>query len=331
MPSIDGRGGHHWAESTVLALGTFLTRSIDPTMFSARIESLHCLDGVCISPGGEAAIGMAAVPNSSEVLACQVVRWRWDGPREPNTPPVTEHIQLSSDCVPAEDPHLVAALAPDLVVLDDDRHLHLTDLHTGAWVSTPKLGTNPPDMFPADRGRAMIFVANNGAVSRADSTGIRIVSAEHTPCSQPTGDDTVVSPSGNWVVQTCLDDVGVIGDFTPVSEFGSIVRISASGIERFDGIPMRTLAVDDDGNALLYSYDRDDNDREPRGLFVLDASGEVVRVDDLEPTPRPLVGGYISAQPGGFGVGSGRYPVADCLGAAALMRLVGGGSCGAPP
>ncbi|HET6584350.1 MAG TPA: hypothetical protein VFG69_12900, partial [Nannocystaceae bacterium] len=228
---------------------------------------------------------------------CTLVRWRWDGPREPDTPPIVETLPLSADCPAFEDPWLIGALAPDLVVLDDDDDIHLTDLTTDAWVSMPKLGSAVPLMYAVDQGRAMLFVADNGAVSRADDTGVRIVSAEHTACSRIT--DPRVSPSGNWVVMTCLDDTSSLPfDFAPVGDFGSIVRVSAAGLERFDGIPMIPLAVDDDGNALFYSFDRDDDDRSPRGLFVLDASGEVVRVDDLEPTPRRLVNiGYISAEP----------------------------------
>ena len=292
FPGVDARGGFAWAEPTLLAVGEMHTRSIDPEQFPARIDDIWCLDRVCVTPEGEAIIAMQPDP-----LPCTLLRWRWDGAHEPNTPPIVETLPLSPDCPRNEDPWLIAALAPDLVVLDDDDHIHLTDLTTGAWVSMPKLGVGPPLRYAVDEGRAMLFVADNGAVSRADDTGVRIVNAEHTACSRIT--DPVVSPSGNWVLQTCLDDTSAVPfDFTPVGEFGSIVRVSAAGLERFDGIPMIPLAVDDDGNGLLYSFDRDDDDRSPRGLFVLDAAGEVVRVDELEPTPRRLVNvGYISAEP----------------------------------
>jgi hypothetical protein len=62
---------------------------------------------------------------------------------------------------------------------------------------------------------------------------------------------------------------------------------------------MRGLAIDDGGNALLYSFASGDNDQEPRGLFVLDANGHLARVDALEPTPLELTAGspyYFSAQ-----------------------------------
>lgn len=288
FPGDVERGGSTWNELTLLALGQFAVRGVDGDDAS-RIDDAWCVDRLCITPDGEAALGM-----SPSLAACELVRWRWDGPRDPNTPPVVETIPLAPDCPESTDPWIIAALGPNLVALDDRDHIHLTDLTTGAWVSTPKLGSSPPTMVPVDRGRAMLFVAANGAISRADETGVRIVNAEHTICAQA---QTVVSPSGNWVLQTCLDDTGLGGALTPVSDFGSIVRISASGLERYDGIPMRPLAIDDEGSGLLYSYDRDDNDREPRGLFVLAPSGEVSRVDDLEPTPRPLVGiEYISAE-----------------------------------
>jgi len=298
MPGADVRGGATWTEPTLLALGGLVARAVDPDADPPRIDDFWCIDRLCITPDGEAAIAMQDEyePTLGRPRPCELLRWRWDGPREPNTPPVVETIPLAGECPAAKDPWIIAALSPDLIVLDDQDTLHLTDLASGAWVSTPKLGTSPPLMFPVDQGRAMVFVANNGAVTRADETGVRIVSAEHTYCSALDPPGPVVSPSGNWVVQTCLDDLGALGDFAPVAEFGSIVRISASGVERFEGIPMRPLAVDDGGNALLYSFDRDDNDREPRGLFVLDASGEIARVDELEPTPKRLQPNqYISA------------------------------------
>jgi len=295
LPGDDTRGGQAWAEPTRLAVGELRGRDVDPD--TSRIEQTWCRHGVCITPDGEAAITMAPDADGDGIVSCELLRWRWDGPREPGEPPEVEVLPLSWQCPTSEDPFLVAALAPDLVVLDDGNHVHLTDLTTGAWVSTPKLGSSTVQMLPAEQGRAMLFVANNGAVSRADATGIRIVSGEHAVCSRL--GDPIVSPSGNWVVQSCLGDTSQLPvDFAPIPDFGSTVRISALGLERFDGIPMRALAVDDDGNTLLYSFDADDGDRAPRGLFVLDASGQMVRVDELEPAPRPLMGtGYFSAQP----------------------------------
>ena len=48
---------------------------------------------------------------------------------------------------------------------------------------------------------------------------------------------------------------------------------------------MRPIAVDDDGNALLFSVSPDDDDEVPRGLFVLTGDGQLTRVDELEPSP----------------------------------------------
>jgi hypothetical protein len=227
MPGDDVRGGSTWTEPTLLALGEFAGRAVDPEAVQPRIDDFWCIDRLCITPDGEAAIAMQTEYDAFTGLprTCELLRWRWDGPREPNTPPSIETIPLSDECPRAKDPWIIAALSPDLIVLDDEDSIHLTDLATGAWVSTPKLGAGPPSLFSVDQGRAMVFVANNGAITRADETGVRIVNAEHTYCSQL--DEPVVSPGGAWVVLTCLDDLGAVGDFVPAPEFGSIVRISS--------------------------------------------------------------------------------------------------------
>ena len=66
---------------------------------------------------------------------------------------------------------------------------------------------------------------------------------------------------------------------------GQVQRVSVLGAELYGGIPMRPIAIDDDGNALLYSISSDEDDDTPRGLFVLSGDGTLSRVDELEPFP----------------------------------------------
>ena len=97
----------------------------------------------------------------------------------------------------------------------------------------------------------------------------------------------------------------------PTNELAAVVRVSALGLERYDGLPMAPLAIDDAGNALLYTFDPDDDDAKPRGMFVLEGDGRLTRIDDLEPTPAQLgVSGMLEVYfarsadwPGGGGPG----------------------------
>jgi hypothetical protein len=105
-------------------------------------------------------------------------------------------------------------------------------------------------------------------------------------------DGFAVSPGGAWVVQSCNGQNG-----GPDGLDGQIQRISVLGSEIYAGLPMRPIAVDDEGNALLYSIASDDDDGVPRGLFVLTGDGQLTRVDELEPFP----GQVLVATPDGVG------------------------------
>jgi hypothetical protein len=88
----------------------------------------------------------------------------------------------------------------------------------------------------------------------------------------------------------------------PDDEVRTVVRISGLGMETFDGISMRALAIDDGGNALMYSFSAPDNEHAPRGLFVLAGDGNLARVDTLEPAAQELTSPtqgsyYFGAQP----------------------------------
>jgi hypothetical protein len=63
-------------------------------------------------------------------------------------------------------------------------------------------------------------------------------------------------------------------------------------MQRFQGVPMWAVAIDDDGDLLLHSRDDQDFSLElllppdpPRNLYVLSAGGELARIDALEPDP----------------------------------------------
>ncbi len=254
-----------------LARGTLSAAVTISSAFPRRVGKGWCVDGLCIAPDGDAAIA------KSPLTSCQLRVFAPEQAGSDGLAPVLE-VALPPAC-PGTDPHLVAAIAGDLVVLDDDASVYLADLTRRTWSALPKLGPGAPQLLPIVRGRGILLVSSDGSVSRIDADGMRVVSSEHVQCAVL--DRPIASPEGGWVVQTCLGLPDVISEMTP--DFGSVIRVSALGVERFDGIPMRTLAVDDAGNVLLYSFDPKDKEQAPRGLFVLDGDGRMTRVDELEP------------------------------------------------
>ena len=171
---------------------------------------------------------------------------------------------------------LFAQIGYDTVVLDDDDRFYVVDLGTLEVKAGPKLWDTSGVVRIADRGRAVVMISADSRVTRIDADGVRLVSTEAHPCVGPTL-PVRVSPSGYWAVRACNGD----GTFVPTDQ-GTTLRISPLGLEAFNGIPMLPLAVDDEGNAVLFSFD---NDGDPRGLFVLTADGTVHRTDALEPQP----------------------------------------------
>jgi len=252
------------------------TRAIDGSSFPGRIgrRSGWCSAGFCVTPDGDAAIGVA--PD-----LCQLYRWRpaLHGSDGSSRPP--REIDLPLGCGVLTEPHLLAALDAGHVLLDDEERLYLADLDAGLWTAMPKLGIGQDTvMLAADGGRVMNLVAASGALMRADVDGLQVVSAERAACASV--GPPLTSPGGGWVLMTCRGGDAAV-DLG--ASLGTVLRISALGLERFDGLAMRGLGIDDGGNALLYSYDPDDNEAVPRGMFVLEASGTLARVDELEPTP----------------------------------------------
>ncbi len=174
--------------------------------------------------------------------------------------------------------------------------MHLWNRESGELDSLPVLGNPPYYSVAVGQGSGALLISTSGPVLRADSDGLRPISLTTTPCA-PAG-TPVVSPSGGWVAWTCFDDT---------SEFslaqGVVVRVSALGLERFVGVPMQALAIDDAGDLLLFSVETILDDTldgveaqdVPRNLFVLGSEGVLARVDSLEPAPTPVLIGEVGA------------------------------------
>lgn len=233
---------------------------------------MGCPQRVCVAPSGRQVFAMASLQGP-----CDLMRWSWV--EAENTSALTPAERVPLACPGSEVTLLAAVLEDDLVVLDDRRRLYLMDLTAGSVSAIPKpVGTL--SSYLAARGRVLLVTSSQGEVVRIDAQGPRMVSGIQTPC-EVTG-EPVISPSGTWVVQTCNTEGGGLG--LP----GQVRRVSVLGVELLSGIPMRPVAVDDEGNALLYSVsadEDDDDDLVPRGLFVLTGDGQLTRVDELEPFP----------------------------------------------
>lgn len=189
-------------------------------------------------------------------------------------------------------------------VIDRDRSLwlssgllHWWDQRSDELRSLPVLGEGPFHVFAIERGRGALFMSITGPVLRADHDGLRPVSLVTTPCLAV--GDPVVSPKGGWLAWTCVD---AISEFSVAQ--GAVVRVSALGLDRFAGVPMTPLAIDDEGHLLLASVVDVANDsldgiatqNVPRNLYVLSREGVLTRIDELEPAPAAVfVGGEFGA------------------------------------
>ncbi len=233
-----------------------------------------CPEGVCMSPSGRVLWTLAGDGE------CDLQRWSWveAGSAQVDTLPV----RVPLPCPAGAPLQLVAALDDDLLVLDDSLRIYLVELDPlavapGLVAALPKPGGQLAPSVVA-HGRVLVVSSQQGEVARVDADGVRMVSGVQSTCVARDG--FAVSPGGAWVVQSCN---GQNGESSGLD--GQIQRISVLGSELYAGVPMRPIAVDDDGNALLYSIASNDDDGAPRGLFVLSGDGKLTRVDELEPQP----------------------------------------------
>lgn len=268
------------SEPTVLAYGRLEGRAIVDGGYPARVTGNEwCTGRTCASPSGRVLSTM--MPDEPCVLAL----WTWAETPSPLVPVESERTPLPGGCPVENDPFLVAQIADDVFVLDDDDRVYVADLSADTMQAVPKLGDGLATMMVRDRGRVVLLVTLGGQIVHVDASGPRLLATEQTFCSLRDG--LLASPSGNWVVQTCGQG-SLIDVYSPIPHVGTVVRVSSLGLERFFGIPMRPLGIDDEGNVLLYSYRSGDAQGAPRGLFVLTGDDHLARVDPLVPTPAPI-------------------------------------------
>jgi hypothetical protein len=302
-PSEEGQGPLV-DELRPLARGVVYGRGpvVDDSQFLAG-----CPEGVCMSPSGRVLWTLAADGE------CDLQRWSWveAGSAQADTLPV----RVSLPCPGGAPVQLVAALDDDLLVLDDSLRIYLVEpdalvdagvdagaddgpaVAPGLVAALPKPGGQLVPYVVA-HGRVLVVSSQQGEVARVDADGVRMVSGVQSTCALRDG--FAVSPGGTWVVQSCN---GQNGESSGLD--GQIQRISVLGLELYAGVPMRPIAVDDEGNVLLYSIASNDDDGAPRGLFVLSGDGKLTRVDELEPQPGLVMvtAGSGESVPGRFAAG----------------------------
>ncbi|MEM7159157.1 MAG: hypothetical protein AAF799_40345 [Myxococcota bacterium] len=251
-----------------LARGFFVGRGIANDS-SSYITPPACPERACLSPSGRWLYGMD--PDGG----CQLLRWTWTTAESEDEQVPVEELDLA--CPGTDIAVLAAVLGDDVVVWDDPLRLYLVDLAAGRVQSVVK-PRGPLRSYLVDRGRGLVVVSEAGEVVHIDVEQARVINAVQLPCTP--AHDVVVSPNGNWMVRTCNGQAGA-----PDGLDGQVQRVSVLGTELYSGIPMIPIAVDDDGNALLFSVSSGDEEAVPRGLFVLSGNGDLTRVDDLEPFP----------------------------------------------
>ena len=177
--------------------------------------------------------------------------------------------------------------------------LHLWDERGDQVESIPIFVRPPLHWTSAAGGEALALVSSQGPLIRVDADGIELLSLETSTCTIVGRFRPVVSPEGAWAAWTCVDEIAMDGD-EPASQTGgagSVIRVSAAGVERYVGVPMRVVAIDDEGGLLLHSIESLASDEvdgisprtRPRTLFVLSSEGVLRRVNELEPAPAPAV------------------------------------------
>jgi hypothetical protein len=277
------RGGGLPVVDEVVRLGLGEVFGLPPLLgaMDQRVNDSWCPGRACVSPDGRSMVVL-----SQDATPCTFAWWRWEDadPSEPNAIVSPQLVVIEDACRRLAQPwSLFAQLGHHTVALDDNERIYVVDLHTREVKAGPKLWDGAGVIRMADRGRVALLVSADSRVTRVDASGVRLLSTEAHPCVGALF-DVVVSPSGYWVARSCN---GGDGTFIP-TDTGKILRLSPLGLEAFPGIPMRPLAIDDEGNLLLFSFD---DDGDPRGLFVLGADGQLTRVDPLEPQPALITAG----------------------------------------
>ncbi len=199
----------------------------------------------------------------------------------------------------AANARLLSAGRESHVLIGNDQYIYDLDATNQTLEQFPALGLGPYQVRRILRGEGAALVSADGGMTRwlpADDASpgqpaFRVTNQVRTLCGEPEG-RVAISEAGNYAAWICLTStMGTVG-----MQSSTLIRVSNVGVERFDGVPMRTLEVDDAGRILLYTQDfvgdvtgESGGARVPRTLYVLDVDATLYKVDNLEPSPLPVV------------------------------------------
>lgn len=255
---------------------------------SCPIAAGDCRSNWALSPDGETATFAPdnLDPNKAD---CRFMTWRWRDQVDPQCLALPDELDDTPDAVT-----LLAAIDRDLLVVHDRLRLHVWNTRTDEVESTSIIGLPPFAWREARDGTAIIFISLSGPVVRVGRSGPEILSTTQTTCEPGPGNGGLeVSPDARWAAWGCRPP----DDPDQTFQQSAIVRVSAGGLDRFEGIPMVMLSIDDNGDALLYSSETGGGEDaegvapelEPLSLWTLSNDDVLRRTDQLEPTPEPIL------------------------------------------
>ena len=240
-------------------------------------QELGCFARVAFSPTGALAILSPTAAGPWQLL-------------ERRAPQLAGPLELPPKLAAAEPAglRLLAALDAEVTIWLGAGVMFRLERSTGALESLPIYAAPPLHWATVEHGRALVLLSTSGPMIRAQRERLQALSVETTDCAHAS--TPVLSPSGRWAAWTCRDPGA-----ERTSTSGIVVRVSRAGLERFVGVPMEALAIDDTGGLLLDSVSSSTTDaldgiapnNVPQSLFVLSDAGVLTRVDELEPAPVP--------------------------------------------
>lgn len=249
--------------------------------------------------GGDANCGVAVVDPDGAAISvavrggdCRLLRWAV-GEEE-------AVCAIAADAAPELDTdRLVAAISAEHYVLHGGLVMHRYAWRTGELDSRPLVGdVSDASLQTTADGRAVVLVRTGGPMLRVDAAKLELISIDQRAC--PGAQAPVVSPSGRHAAWTCTTrgESWLSEDPNNGLSLAEVVRVTPGGMDRYQGVPMWALAIDDEGNVLLHSRGVGGQNQSEvaeqvgraRNLYVLATDGELARVSTLEPDPEQVLG-----------------------------------------
>lgn len=268
--------------------------SFDPSMTIERQGGVVCTGrarrcGLArVDPDGHGITVRNLAPNP-----CRYQRWSWavDPNAADASPPAAASCVIDGNA-PEEvlEGTVVAAISPSHYVVTGPSGLSVYNWQTGDLSTRPWI-TSERDwsLHRVSGGRGVVAVSSKGPMVRATTAGIEVVSVTQISCDFP--QTPLVSPRGLWASWVCDIPPGPIPDAENTTA-GTLVRVSSTGLEQHQGVPMWIAAIDDTGSTLMWSRadmrvlpDIGLPPVSPRNLYILGSAGDLARAQSLEPDP----------------------------------------------